>query len=96
MNAHTRTIAPRAPRPLRTGTVTSDGTLYELVTDGYTLWVNAPLFVARYNPLSGCDVMRPDGGCDSYPPEDTTWARFVTRLHESHGLWIDDEWEPRV
>lgn len=92
----TPAVASRPARALRTGTVQTNGTLYELLTDGYTLWVNASLFLARYNPLSGCDVIRPDGGCDSFPPEDTTWARFVTLLHEHHGLWIDDEWQPRI
>lgn len=100
MMARTRTSAlatpARALRPRRSGTLTSNGQSFEAFTDGYTLWVNAPLFVARYNPMSGCDVMRSDHGCTSLPPEDTTWARFVALLHEHHGLWLDDEWQPRV
>lgn len=98
MNAQTRTkvLPSRAMRPRRRGVLVENGRTFEVLTDGYTLWVNAPLFVARYNPLSGCDVMRTERECVSLPPEETTWARFVTLLHEHHDLWLDDEWQPRV
>ena len=61
------------------------GPLYEVTTDGKTLWVNGPVLLGRFSPL-GVDVhvdcQCVAGSCGPEPD----WDRFVELMKEHHDI----------
>ena len=60
---------------------------YEVSTDGRTVWVNAPICIGRFCPSSG-EVMHNSRTVYYIIP--ANWDRWVARMQEVHGVYIDD------
>ena len=73
--------------------------LYEITTDGRTVWVNSSVCLGRFSPL-GVDVHQDAEGqmaggsqcldCCQEPD----WPRFVASMWEHHGVQVTDEYKP--
>lgn len=86
----------------------SEGRMFQVLTDGRSVWVNAydGSAVGRFGP-GGVDVHRPvaeqrtKGQCLDCvpakgfgPPARELWERFQRRMREFYGLELDDDWFP--
>lgn len=69
----------------------------EITSDGETVWVNAPLCLARFGK-NGIDVHTADTSGCLYCTHDATrpldWETFKAKVWEHHGIAVTDEFKP--
>lgn len=65
---------------------------YEVTTDGRTVWVNGPLCIGRFCPVSA-EVLRVDGTMLYKSPPAWTW--WLQMMRWEHGVMVPDDFKPK-
>jgi hypothetical protein len=69
----------------------------EITTDGRTVWINRPILIGRFCPISGEVVVGRDVETRVHPdkkPGQADWEWFKARMLEEHRVDVEDSFRP--